>query len=401
MTIGLPFPPFPQLTTIKAPFPWFGGKSRAASLIWSRLGNCANYVEPFAGSLAVLLSRETAPRIETVNDRDAYLANFWRATQSDPEQVAHYADWPVNECDLHARHKWLVEQPIRQRLQDDPEHFDAKVAGWWVWGISQWIGSGWCSRPEWEGRGQGGRAPRGLNTVDARRPNAHNMGLHCDGVSKRPIINRGGRGVLRTRGSVEWDVRPDLRAPMGLHANFAKIPRIDRTGAPGIQSASHKRPHLSGNGATGVHTISNPILDWMYALADRLRRVRVCCGEWSRVVTPSCTWKVGGGMICGVLLDPPYSHDLRDRALYSYESDISHQVRDWAIANGTNQRMRIALCGLDGEHDLPESWEKVYWSAPRGYSNKAKTGARREAIWFSPHCLRQPSLLDGVEGVPL
>jgi len=28
---------------IKSPFPWFGGKSRAAELIWSRLGDVPNY----------------------------------------------------------------------------------------------------------------------------------------------------------------------------------------------------------------------------------------------------------------------------------------------------------------------------------------------------------------------
>lgn len=40
---------------IKAPFPWFGGKSRAAPLVWQALGDVKNFVEPFAGSLAVLL----------------------------------------------------------------------------------------------------------------------------------------------------------------------------------------------------------------------------------------------------------------------------------------------------------------------------------------------------------
>lgn len=41
----------------KAPFPWFGGKTRASGLVWQRFGAVANYVEPFAGSLAVLLGR--------------------------------------------------------------------------------------------------------------------------------------------------------------------------------------------------------------------------------------------------------------------------------------------------------------------------------------------------------
>ena len=44
-------------TVIKAPFPWFGGKSRVAPLVWERFGDVRNYVEPFMGSLAVLLGR--------------------------------------------------------------------------------------------------------------------------------------------------------------------------------------------------------------------------------------------------------------------------------------------------------------------------------------------------------
>ena len=55
---------------LKAPFPWFGGKSRVAHIVWEAFGNCDNYVEPFAGSLAVLLARPHPPQTETVNDLD-------------------------------------------------------------------------------------------------------------------------------------------------------------------------------------------------------------------------------------------------------------------------------------------------------------------------------------------
>jgi len=41
----------------KAPFPWFGGKSKAAPLVWKLLGDPVHYVEPFFGSGAVLLQR--------------------------------------------------------------------------------------------------------------------------------------------------------------------------------------------------------------------------------------------------------------------------------------------------------------------------------------------------------
>lgn len=150
---------------LKAPFPYPGGKSTIADLVWRRLGNVDNYIEPFAGSLAVLLRRPAAHfdsryRIETANDANHYICNFWRAVARDPERVAEYADNPVIEADLHARHQWLVRsqeaEEFRQRMQVDPDYHDAKIAGWWVWGQCCWIGHGWCDKrggyggPTWQ-----------------------------------------------------------------------------------------------------------------------------------------------------------------------------------------------------------------------------------------------------------
>lgn len=47
----------PRRFPTKAPFPWYGGKSDAALLIWERLGDVDHYAEPFAGTRAVLLNR--------------------------------------------------------------------------------------------------------------------------------------------------------------------------------------------------------------------------------------------------------------------------------------------------------------------------------------------------------
>lgn len=151
--------------TLKAPFPYFGGKARIAADVWARFGAVPNYVEPFAGSLAVLLSRPPFTGSETVNDLDGMIANFWRATRDDPDAVAHHADWPVFENDLHARHAWLVQRKegLQTALEGDPDYYDAKIAGWWLWGICAWIGSGWCSGDgPWQqvdGHGDGGGLP--------------------------------------------------------------------------------------------------------------------------------------------------------------------------------------------------------------------------------------------------
>src|SRR5438046_1672913 len=93
----------------KPPFPWFGGKSAVARKVWRRFGCVNNFVDPFCGSLAMLLLRpEPWDGTETVNDADGFISNFWRAVQWAPVEVAKWADWPVNENDLHARHVWLI-----------------------------------------------------------------------------------------------------------------------------------------------------------------------------------------------------------------------------------------------------------------------------------------------------
>ena len=91
--------------TLEAPFPYFGGKRLIAAEVWQRFGDVPNYVEPFFGSGAVLLGRPKSHkgRIETVNDKDGYVSNFWRAVQAVPDEVADHADWPVNENDRPLR----------------------------------------------------------------------------------------------------------------------------------------------------------------------------------------------------------------------------------------------------------------------------------------------------------
>lgn len=390
---------------MKAPFPWFGGKRRVASLVWPRFGDVSNYIEPFAGSLAVLLERPHAPRSEIVNDKDPYISNFWRALQNDPDEMAYWADWPVNEVDLHARHRWLVAAlegasrtgqrggqdgratraprgAFTEMLMSDPHYYDSKIAGWWVWGISQWIGNGWCVRPEWQGRF--GTHARGIHGVRANYPRdaGATQNLRDAGATqnlklemKRPSLRRGGRGIHGVHLS-----KPDLS---------------------GCRSAYGRGIHASAFGDK-----YGSIRAYFDALAHRLRRVRVCCGDWHRVLSPSCTTKIG---LTAVLLDPPYGCGMddasrtgqlsprsrrltRDMRLYAHdEIGLSARVRKWAIEHGDDPKMRIALCGLEGEHEMPPTWTKIAWKANGGYGNQSNSRGRqnasRERIWFSPHCL--------------
>jgi site-specific DNA-adenine methylase len=44
-----------------APFPYFGGKSRAADRVWQAFGEVENYVEPFAGEPLTFRAAESKP----------------------------------------------------------------------------------------------------------------------------------------------------------------------------------------------------------------------------------------------------------------------------------------------------------------------------------------------------
>lgn len=173
--------------TLQAPFPYFGGKRTVAAEIWSRFGQVQNYIEPFFGSGAVLLARPAPWRgVETVNDLDGMIANFWRATKHDPGAVAEWADWPVSEADLHARHYWLITEGRERlaRVLGEPDGHDAKVAGWWLWGACSWIGSGWCSGDgpwQWCGEEWGKNAGQG---VVKQLPNLGNAG---SGIGRQQV----------------------------------------------------------------------------------------------------------------------------------------------------------------------------------------------------------------------
>jgi DNA adenine methylase len=298
---------------LQMPFPYFGGKAPIAAVVWERFGQVRHYVEPFCGTAAVLLGCPTPAAVETINDVDGLLVNVLRALKADPQGVAVYAQDNVSELDLVARHDWLVAQApaLTAQLAADPSFYDVRAAGWWIWGKSSWIGSGWCTP-------------------------------HPDGTVPRQL------------------------------------------------------PHLSHTGS-GVHAVARrktaALVESLRRLQQRLRRVRICCGDWTRIVTP--TVLEGSGRPVGVFLDPPYRHADRERQLYAHDPDMAAEVRAWALAHGERLHLRIALCGYRGAYEMPETWTAYRWQTRGGYAHQGTNGrglqnSQRECVWFSPGCQPPP-----------
>jgi hypothetical protein len=392
----------------KTPWPWFGGKADAAPLVWEALGDCEHYVEPFAGSLAVLLRRphpcNRTYYSETVNDLDGLLVNAWRSIAYSPDAMAEAASWPVSEADMHARHLALVrwrEVNNLERLMADPLWHDPVMGGWWAWGQSCWIGSGWCS-----GRGAWIVGPDGriMKRAKTREP----------GVKRqRPHLVGDGQGVNHA-GTREPGVkrqRPHLGDGQGVNHAGTREPGVKRQlphigdDGQGVNHAGTREP-----GVGDYHPMTMPELRrWMHYLSARLRHVRILNGDWRRAVTGGATKTLNVRMRdgrCGIFLDPPYA-DTASRTSDLYAEDclnVAHEVREWALAAGTDPRLRIVFAGYEGEHGgafEAAGWRSVEWYRAgflRG--GMANTGANdtqqhRERLWLSPHCLgaqRAPQL---------
>jgi DNA adenine methylase len=334
---------------LKAPFPYFGGKAMVASVVWSRLGDCAHYIEPFFGSGAVLLARpdyDPTRHTETIVDKDGHICNVWRALQADPDEVSRWCDWPVSHYDLSARRRALNEAypALADAVCADPDYYDAKLAGYYIWATSQWIGGGLAS------------------------------------LTARPHLTDAGKGA---------------------HAK-GQIPHLAHAGN-GVH-AKGRIPHLGNAGVQGPYTPA--IYDWFRALSERLRRVRIVGGDWTRVCGGQ--WQDGQWPSVGLFFDPPYSDKAgRTPQIYAEDSlSVAHAVRQWCLERGCRKTYRIVLAGYYEEHAelLAHGWTVHRWSAPGGYANIARKGPTRgranrhkEALFFSPHCRGGAKTLFGDE----
>ena len=348
----------------KAPFPYFGGKRRAAPVVWQLLGDVPHYVEPFAGSLAVLLDRphpcNRPYHSETVNDLDGFIVNAWRAIQWAPEEVARHASWPVSEADKQARQiaclQWR-DDVVLDLLAGSAEWFDPMIAGWWLYGVACQIGA-------FSGDGPWTQDPK------------------TGRIIKQPIV-RTEPGVSR------------VRAHLSNGGQGVNRPQLREAGV------------LSDEPDNEFHAMTMPgLIRWMQLLSARLRHVRIINGQWHRVVTSGAAHtipvRMGDGP-AGVFLDPPYDSVIRSKGLYQAhdgadDGSVAAEVRAWCAEAGSNPKFRIVLAGYDTEHGeleqlgwtVHEWYTKGYLTGGMGNVDTSEDGGgqqHRERLWASPHCL--------------
>ena len=121
---------------VKPPFAYYGGKTTLAPTIASLLPAHDHYVEPFAGSLAVLLAKKPS-RAETVNDLDVDLVTFWRVLRDQPDELERVcALTPHARAELRVSNDLDVVDDVERarrvwvRLTQSRSH-SMKPSGWW------------------------------------------------------------------------------------------------------------------------------------------------------------------------------------------------------------------------------------------------------------------------------
>ena len=336
--------------------------------MFARIGKVGVWSEPCCGTAVMTLNNPfPAPR-EVICELNAFIANFYRSLVGDYEATAYWADWPTNHFDLTARHRWLLAQgpELRERMVADPDDFDAKIAGWWVWGQSSWIGHGWCDGAQFSDRrpqlaahhsGQGVNMQRKRLPVEDKRPKVPDGG--GSGVSAQrdrvphvvdqiPLCNGGAQGVMIQR---------------DLHGD-------------GVLDGSRLRP-------------------WFAAIAARLARVIILNRSWESALTDSVLQQTPSSPKpeVGVFLDPPYRTTRRDggkRSTGLYQGDAAGASDDvaaatyrWAVEHG--ERYRIAYCMHAGDFAVPDGWT-VETMGFSGHRDAAKKAESVDCIMFSPAC---------------
>lgn len=341
----------------RMPIPWFGYKGAVSKFAWAKLGDVPNFVSPFIGAGGVYFNRpawHAKEGIETVNDLHAELANCYRAVKRAPEAVAAAADWQVSEIEITARWRWSK----------------ARVRNW--------------------AKTHGGLSLREWLEADPYNFCPQLAGIYLWGVSA-------------TIGNA-WD----------RMAEQGRTPRAGRAGTQAVAAGvdgvhNYARRGLHG-GAIQIGERRAALTSYMRALAERMTRTTVLCGDFERALRPSV---VLPDRMCGVFLDPEYDGfegvyaDKADEQAGAFRR-CTRWVHDAVSTDLTRGNLRVILCGYDGDFEVPKpwtpsrgrfkgttlTWETVAWKSS-GYgerSEQGKTNQARERIWCSPHCLPATSM---------
>ena len=120
-----------------------GSKWRLADLIISQMPKHKAYLEPFMGSLAVYLNKPKAT-LETVNDIDGRLVNFFRVIRDQPDKLQYLIYHTP-----YSRQEFMLSDEISQDSVEDARRMAVRL--WFAVGGKTFAMPGWRKNISWNG----------------------------------------------------------------------------------------------------------------------------------------------------------------------------------------------------------------------------------------------------------
>lgn len=313
----------------------------------------------------LLAAPRIAPR-EVVADKNGLIINAWRALKYDPEQVAYWADMPTNHWELHSVHYWMIQWIVdnKDEIWHNPDFFDAKAAGRWLYGVSNWIGSNF---------GDETNMKKDKSPKEESRPNVISRGVQ---MHQKP--NRDIRPTLCSRG-VQIQRTPD------------SIPWASTTtvGGRGVMTSRRNVPGSQGEIFYGD---GSRLVGWFTAIQQRLANVYVLNRDWQSAVTPAVLGLKKKNAKVAILMDPPYKTQIRNKDLYASDIDgtsdkVAEESYEWALQYG--ERYRICYAMHASDFPTPKGW--ISYEKSFGAHRDAKNRVQDQII-FSPACLEDDQM---------
>ena len=321
-------------------YTWFGCKKQVVDRVWQAWGSDITLTcEPFAGTAIVSLSAPDECHISNMylNDADAHVANVLRSVLYDPDEVIYHCCHPRLELDLHMIHDYLTSSKpsLRELLGTAIDACVPVLAGLWVWGINNWLGSGWCSDD------------LVLKTPD--KVALDNTDLDEFSGTWRNKLDHGNKLTERIA-----TVRQKLNARNQITERLTDSPRYEH------------------------------VKDLVYSIYHRLRDAKILYGDFERVLTGSYL----ESFTCGIFIDPPYPQT--DAYYDNNEDETFARALRWFIDNCDNPKYRIIFCCQESNLvgiELPDKIRKEVWSRSGGYAQDKKADRHTEVLLFSSACI--------------
>lgn len=165
------------------PFSYYGGKSSHLGWLLPLLNvECSHYIEPFGGSAAVLLSRPPE-KLETYNDIDSDVVNFFAVLRDNSEELfrqVKYTPYSREEYDKYRYRQW----------KDDVDRARLTLFGI----ISTYQSMTGQSKLNW-GYGKGGNKP--VNKAVRLQERVERLKLIVDRLARVQIENDSAVNVIK------------------------------------------------------------------------------------------------------------------------------------------------------------------------------------------------------------